>query len=85
MKSARNSWADHVPDRLQKEVYPGAEIPFVPVEPDVLDGGDGVEGVGVDDLASGCRVCRVLFRFLGPYTRYRLYVRKGYGTNRSVF
>jgi len=46
MKSARNSWADHVPDRLQKEVYPGAEIPFVPVEPDVLDGGDVVEGVG---------------------------------------
>jgi hypothetical protein len=47
MKSARNSWADHVPDRLQKEVYPGAEIPFVPVEPDVLDGGDVVEGAGV--------------------------------------
>ena len=46
MKSARNSWADHVPDRLQKEVYPGAEIPFVPVEPDVLDVGDVVEGVG---------------------------------------
>jgi hypothetical protein len=46
MKSARNSWADHVPDRLQKEVYPGAEIPFVPVEPDVLDGGDVVEGLG---------------------------------------
>ena len=51
MKSARNSWADHVPDRLQKEVYPGAEIPFVPVEPDVLDGGDGVAGGGVVGLA----------------------------------
>ena len=53
MKSARNSWADHVPDRLQKEVYPGAEIPFVPVGPDVLDGGDGLEGVGVDGLVTG--------------------------------
>ena len=53
MKSARNSWADHVPDRMQKEVYPGAEIPFVPVEPDVLDGGDGVAGVGEDGLATG--------------------------------
>jgi hypothetical protein len=62
MKSARNSWADHVPDRLQKELYPGAEIPFVPVEPDVLDGGDVVEGFGVDTLATGCRVRRVVGR-----------------------
>jgi hypothetical protein len=63
MKSARNSWADHVPDRLQKEVYPGAEIPFVPVEPDVLDGGDALQGLGVDTLATGRRVRRVVWWF----------------------
>jgi hypothetical protein len=30
---------------------PGVETPITPVEPDVLDGGDGVEWLGVDGLA----------------------------------
>jgi hypothetical protein len=35
---------------------PGPETPFNPDELDVLDAGDGVEGVVGDGLASGCRV-----------------------------
>ena len=30
----------------------GAETPITPEEPDVLDGGYGVEGLGVDRLAA---------------------------------
>ena len=38
---------------------PGVKTPLTPDEPDVLDGGDRVEGVVGDGLASGCRVRRV--------------------------
>jgi len=31
----------------------GGHSAAIPDEPDVLDGGDGVEGVGVDGLATG--------------------------------
>ncbi len=50
-----------VSDSMQKREYPGAETPFKPDEPDVLDAGDGVEGVGVD---SWRRVCRDGWWFL---------------------
>ena len=36
------------------------ETSVIPGEPDVLDGGDVVEGVVGDGLASGCRVRRVV-------------------------
>ena len=32
---------------------PGGEAPDTPEEPDVLDGGDVVEGLGIDGLATG--------------------------------
>ena len=44
------------------------EIPITPDGPDgpdVLDGGDVVEGVGVDGLASGSSSARVVGWFLG--------------------
>jgi hypothetical protein len=34
--------------------YPGVETPVIPVDPGVLDGGDGVEGIGGGVLATGC-------------------------------
>jgi len=33
---------------------PGVETPGLPDEADALDAGDGVEGLGVDGLATGC-------------------------------
>ena len=43
----------------------GVETPNTPDEPDALDAGDVVEGVGVDVLATGCRVRRVVWCFQG--------------------
>lgn len=36
----------------EKGAYPGEETPDIPDEPDVLDGGDAVEGLGGGGLAS---------------------------------
>ena len=41
-------------------VYPGASTPIIPDEPDALDAGGGVEGVGAVGLASGGRVSRAV-------------------------
>jgi hypothetical protein len=46
---------------------PEEETPLTPVEPEVLDGGDGVVGLGVYGLASGCRVRRVDWAYLSRY------------------
>jgi hypothetical protein len=48
----------------QKASPPGVETRVTPDRPDVLDGGHVVDGVGVDDLAAGCRVRRVGWWFL---------------------
>jgi hypothetical protein len=38
----------------------GTETPVTPDGPDVLGDGDGGEGFGLDGLATGCRVRRVV-------------------------
>jgi len=43
--------------------YPGVEITYTPDEPDVLDGGNGVEGLGVFGWRRVRRVRRVVFGF----------------------
>jgi hypothetical protein len=43
----------------------GEETPVTPDEPDVLDADGVVEGLGVDTLATGRRVRRVGWWFLG--------------------
>jgi hypothetical protein len=42
----------------------GEETPVRPDEPDVLDASYGLQGLGVDGLATGCRVRRVVWWFL---------------------
>ena len=50
---------------MKRGLPPGEETPVTPDEPDVLDAGDVVEGIGVDGLAacssstSGCLVVSV--------------------------
>ena len=62
IKSARNSRADRLPDRLQKGPYPGVETPDQPDEADVLDAGDVVGGFGVVGLASTASGWVVVYR-----------------------
>jgi hypothetical protein len=49
---------------VPKGAYPGAETQDIPDEDDEVDAGDVVEELGVDSLATGCRVRRVGRRFL---------------------
>ena len=59
MEISKFSRADILMDVVVKGAYPGVETPVTPVEPDVLDAGDVVGGVGRGGLASGCQVWRV--------------------------
>ena len=53
--------------RVAEEAYPGAETCSQPVEPDVLDGGDVVEGLGEGGMASS------VSGWLGESTSYSNY------------
>ena len=59
MKPPRNSRADNLPNLVPKGEYPGVEILEIPDEPDVLDAGDMVEGLGVSGLRRVRRLRRV--------------------------
>ena len=64
IKLSKNSRADILCAVEKVWGVGGVETSVIPDEPDVLDGGDVVEGVGVVGLASGCRVRRVVWWFL---------------------
>jgi hypothetical protein len=53
IKISKSFRADLLLNRSQKGARPGVENPVTPDGPDVLDGGDGVEGLGFDGLAAG--------------------------------
>jgi hypothetical protein len=60
----QNPRADILPDAGKSMGSRAGETPFTPDEPDVLDGGDGLQGFGAGGLATGSSSasgCLVIF------------------------